>query len=382
MKQIYICFALGMLTPVLCGMFSQKDLSPRETCMILMARLEKKKFISEITYNSVTSRSPEYLEKLLTEIDTYNLEVFNKLDFKERCGSKLDDSEQKKLQESALKILASPSLAIFEEIYAKTKSLSTKQYKENVSRYKNQIQTVLKLFFKYKLITECTCEAFSQAHYFDELVAAIENDEANLKALESFIECITLVSCGKKLDQQQGQTCNASQARLLFLRPLKTFESISRTIEWLKKNNKILPANYAHLSQTQHFLEFYTALSQEQIDLFLQHYEHVNTSLAPDEKTTKKIYDIIRTYMSTLRKNNLFLSDAKKPDLSEQELQKALESIHLRTGSSDSTHITPRTGSPSPETILEEIKPQGRKISDPPSPAIDIKRTLKNDHDK
>lgn len=379
MKRLLLSLVLGLLAGHLRGMFPQRPLSPRTQCVLLMMSLEKKKFISEVTYNSIKSRSPHYLESLLTEINEESIETFNRLDLKERRGSQLNSSELEELAAAARQIRKTPSLEIFEEIHSVTKVIYEKESKEKVSRHKKQTQILLNILLDREDILKYTYKALLQAQYFDEYLEIIEKEERNLQALESFTEYINLLSCGNKLDKMQAHKLDASYARLISLKPLKTFESISRTIEWLDKNNKIVPQSAEYLLTTEYFLELYKALSSQQIDLFLNHYEHVtsNTDSSKLVPLTKDICKFIRDYTTRIRKTKPLQLVLPQPKLlTDLELESVLDpNLHFRTKSSDT--ITPRTGSPSPETLPEELQPYNRKASDPQSPAIDIKKNIK-----
>ena len=383
MKRLVVCLTLSSLSGHLHGMQYPDNKSSRDKCLILMKCLERKKFISEVTYTTVMSRSPRYLETILSEIDQESLAKFNTLDLKERCGSKLNQSETEALTAAALNILKTPSLATFEEIHKSTKLLCEQQYKEKSLRNKQQTQNIIQAFFKSELITKCTYEAFSQTKYFDEYLTCIEQKESHLKALASCCTCLDLVAQGSELNNQQHQELRSSHALLLFLKPLKTLESVSRTIEWLGNNQKISIPTARFLSTTEQFLDFYTMLKHDDIELFLKHYEC--TSI-PDkdprsyEQTTFSIAKMIRDYMATQRAKKPFvvITPQVQKSLTDKELDAELagiHNIHLRTYSSEK-NSSPRTESPSPETVEEIKEPEivpVRKQSDPQSPAIDIK---------
>lgn len=377
MKQFLLCLSISLFLQTLQGMSSYERPSKQTMLAIVLNRFEKYETISSITHQTI-SKSPEFKNILLTKFSEQSLTTLYDLDYKERCGSKCLPEEKKMIETITEEF--NKVLSVCETIHTTTKEQCLKEFTQKLERNKDHVFNLVKIFHKYTLITPNTYEALSRARYFDELLTNITKDTSQQAALELFMQYYLPWAAKIHLSNQEQQTFEQSKARLLTLVPLKKFESISRTLGWLQKNDKIFPEIVTYLKNTDEFLALYTALSVNNIASFLKLYDLIETPNSKKEDYAGLVTDVgkaIEIYMTTNRKD--IYNDIK--------LNNELENIHLRTESFGSPEsISPRVGSPSPETIISpkiiitSEAPVERKKSGPqPINSRLIKKTLEEE---
>lgn len=383
MKLVVLFFSVYLTTTVY-SMESNHELQQarmqRELLIQMMTRFEAKKKISTTTYNNIINGSPKSISTILSELDHDDIATFRTLDKKERTGAQLTSQESECLNNTIQKIITTSMIGLCEKIYQATKSKYVHKQEKDLLKTKNNIQNLLKIFAEYDFITKLTHQALLQEEHFEILVKTILQDEKNLQAVEKCTHMLPLFLSGKTLTQQENFDINSSIARFLFVRPVKKFESIIRSLQSLRNNKKITSDSHTFFDTLENFLKFYKVLSPEQIELFLKYNEQMEPSqkiVSISDDLVKKICSCVNDFVSKQKKLKYVHLTIIQPEtpLTEEELkhktkqadeklEKELEEILLNPLGSDDV---PRSPTP------EETEPYIRKTSDPQSPAIPIK---------
>jgi hypothetical protein len=382
MNKIALVLYIGLFTSHTMHSMQQKEMLSIQLSKgqslnmlnIMLMRFEKKKLISDVTVNSFIYGSPRHRETLLTEILPEDLTTFSKLDYKERIGAKLDHAELLLLESTITKILTTTSLALCEMVQKKT----TQQLAPAPETLAETTEFI-NFLYNYSLITPCIHKIFSTL-LLKTLVEDIKQEREHLLALETCITLFNKITPKRDLDSLQKQSLDASIGHLMSLRTIKAITSITKVLKQLNKQKKILPETFVYLENPDHLFAFYKYLSPTHIDLFITW--HTTLNIRPQEVMliTKKIVDCVRTFMAQERKKQPSDFSPKSPKtLSEEELEKALEDLHLKEY--PGTSITPRSSTISPNEptneLIEEIALI--RLNNSTSPAIMIK-PHKNKH--